>query len=549
MCVHVYVGYVCLSGSVDSLIYIYMRSCVVYICVGAAFSDRRQDEVMLTFAGITSLDVVNNVDVVCDVDEHAAESVDEGAATPVVLTFALDERNDLGFNLGTYAQRGEGSIEMAASLKNRLFGLAEVAELSGSVGTATKSPKYAASLLVPKLVLISRGGRDGTAESTGLGIDTKVFRQKAAREAHSSFTEAVLGWSMGIVPTTGRHELAYEFLWREVMPRADASMAIKREAGHNVKSAIRWTFAADSRDAPGAGDAGVAIQSQLEVAGIGPDSNFLRHVKHEMEIFSVLPVMRFLDTTLRAGVATGVLVPWQSISAAMSRGDATAAATGRSSSVCDRFYAGGALASLRGFSLHGAGPMDSRSAAERANVDDDNDSASSSSSSHKYDALGGDAMMSFFASLSFNFLPPAGTRLGDIKLLAVLREMGMHAHVFVNGANNMLISDATTHSNDDGGAPSSLDSFVRRNTSTSSGDGSSRNRLMLHGNSGYTGEGGVRSIAKSFINGFRVSAGAGVVLPTAVGNIEMNYCHVLRHQATDHVRTGFQLSFATPTFS
>ena len=129
--------------------------------------------------------------------------------------------------------------------------------------------------------------------------------------------------------------------------------------------------------------------------------------------------------------------------------------------------------------------------------------------------------------------------------------MGMHAHIFVNGANNMLISGATTNSVDDG-VQSSLDSFVRRNTSPASGDGSSSGAVgsIMHGNSGYTGEGGgVRSIAKSFIGGFRVSAGAGVVLPTAVGNIEMNYCHVLRHQATDHVRAGFQLSFATPTFS
>lgn len=47
-----------------------------------------------------------------------------------------------------------------------------------------------------------------------------------------------------------------------------------------------------------------------------------------------------------------------------------------------------------------------------------------------------------------------------------------------------------------------------------------------------------------FTSTFRWSCGAGIVVPTAVGRFEANYCVILASQEHDRVRRGLQLGFA-----
>ena len=73
----------------------------------------------------------------------------------------------------------------------------------------------------------------------------------------------------------------------------------------------------------------------------------------------------------------------------------------------------------------------------------------------------------------------------------------------------------------------------------------------LYGNSGFSGTShdfeSVGSVIQQFVHGFRLSCGAGVVVPTSMGDFEFNYFHILRHQETDRVRVGWQVNFCTST--
>ena len=41
-------------------------------------------------------------------------------------------------------------------------------------------------------------------------------------------------------------------------------------------------------------------------------------------------------------------------------------------------------------------------------------------------------------------------------------------------------------------------------------------------------------------NSMRAAAGAGIVFPTRIGRLEINYCHVLRALDNDRPKAGFQ---------
>ena len=516
--------------------------------------DDMKHEIMLTFGGLMSLDTLNGIEVICDVAEDdagaGAGGPEDGAGssaqgddpTRVSLTFAVDEQNNVAANAGTYARSGEGLFELSANVRNRL-GIAEKIEVNAAMGTKSTT-SYSLSMFVPKLVDTRRSNAD--PETSGVGVDARAYREKRVSVETSSYGEHVLGTSVTLLAAPGsdyaparggaRNDLAYEFVWREVSPTAGASRMIMRESGHNVKSAVRWTFVADSRDIGdddmlthdeynGGVVPGAAMRSQLEVAGLGLDANFLRHIKHEMEVFAVLPVMRFLNATLRVGASSGIVLPWDLPSGGGDGGGG--GGSGSRVSVCDRFFIGGAPSCLRGFHLHGVGPMCMRTG-----------SKPESTSGAKFDAVGGDVMLNFFADLSFDVLPPAGNVVGDLKIVSLLRSAGMHGHVFVNGGNSMLTSS----------------SALQTMQSTSMESDESVAVSLVEGNSGYAGlpTGGIsdraRDIAERFVDGFRVSCGVGLVVPFDFGKLELNYCHILRRQETDRVRSGFQINFNTSYF-
>ncbi|KAG9156181.1 hypothetical protein Leryth_015591 [Lithospermum erythrorhizon] len=157
----------------------------------------------------------------------------------------------------------------------------------------------------------------------------------------------------------------------------------------------------------------------------------------------------------------------------------------------ERFFLGGNSSpvcsvggptSVLGFKSRGLGPAEPRRRI-RENAPSEN-----SDSTPEMDYVGGDLAVTAFADLSFD-LP-----------LKVLRDSGIHGHAFAcTGSLNKLTENA------------------------------------------------YRDLSfQKFRESFRSSAGIGVILPTKLFRMEVNYCYILKQQENDRGKTGLQLSFSSP---
>ncbi|KAJ8443931.1 hypothetical protein Cgig2_032755 [Carnegiea gigantea] len=162
----------------------------------------------------------------------------------------------------------------------------------------------------------------------------------------------------------------------------------------------------------------------------------------------------------------------------------------RPSSIPDRFFMGGntsLVCSLAGpSSLLGFQSRGLGPTEPRRQTRDTSDSDSVTASER--DALGGDLAVSAFADLSFD-LP-----------LRVFQEAGIHGHVFACAGN----------------------------------------LVKLTGNEWQTFS------PKNFLQSFRSTVGCGVIVPTKLFRMEVNYCHIVKQFEHDHGKTGVQFSFSTP---
>ncbi|KAL8161047.1 hypothetical protein V2J09_012536 [Rumex salicifolius] len=161
------------------------------------------------------------------------------------------------------------------------------------------------------------------------------------------------------------------------------------------------------------------------------------------------------------------------------------------SSLPDRYFMGGnsspvcslgGPSSVLGFKFRGLGPTDLRRQTK------DKDNGSTSETSMERDVLGGDLAVSAFADLSFD-LP-----------VKVLREAGIHAHAFACAGNLTKLTE---------------NEF--RNFSL-----------------------------QKYLQSFRSSAGFGVVIPTKLFRMEVNYCYILKQFEHDNGKSGLQFSFSSP---
>ncbi|KAJ4953012.1 hypothetical protein NE237_029844 [Protea cynaroides] len=161
------------------------------------------------------------------------------------------------------------------------------------------------------------------------------------------------------------------------------------------------------------------------------------------------------------------------------------------SSLPERFFLGGHSSpvcnlsgptTLFGFKSRGTGPAEAR----RVIIDKSNNENTSSSSGT--DALGGDLAVTAFADLSFD-LP-----------LRILREAGIHGHLFACAGNLAKLTENEY-----------------------------RNFTF-----------------QKFGESFRRSAGVGIIVPTRLFRMEVNYCYILKQFEHDHGKTGVQFSFSSP---
>ncbi|XP_074287189.1 uncharacterized protein LOC141612337 [Silene latifolia] len=162
----------------------------------------------------------------------------------------------------------------------------------------------------------------------------------------------------------------------------------------------------------------------------------------------------------------------------------------RPSSLPDRFFMGGnssPVCSLSGpNSLLGFKSRGFGPTEPRRQTRENAESDSSAAAAR--DVLGGDLAVSAFADLSFD-LP-----------LRVFKEAGIHGHVFAAAGNLTKLTENEW-----------------RNFS-----------------------------AKGFLDTFRSTVGCGIIVPTKLFRMEINYCHIVRQFEHDHGKTGVQFSFSSP---
>uniref|UniRef100_A0A6U9QFE8 Bacterial surface antigen (D15) domain-containing protein n=1 Tax=Picocystis salinarum TaxID=88271 RepID=A0A6U9QFE8_9CHLO len=394
-----------------------------------------KDELLEVSACLAELDIFREVDILVDAGpEENSELAD--------LYVTVAEKNIASFSTGTYIQGGEGSVEATISLRN-LLGHAEVFQGNASFGSQ-KSNAYALGVRRPRW-----GGIDTE-------VNAQAFQSSRSHEKLSSYVEWMRGVSLGMKIGGGNHGFNYEAALREIQiasPRV--SEEVRKQGGHSFKSGVGYTFMYDQRDHPIRPTNGAAAQGKLDLTGLGIGPGVEKYLRQQVKWQVCRPLVEPFVLDVRG--QWGVLLPlgqgWD-----------------KPTCISERFFLGGP-GSLRGFAVNGAGPMGDRKFGTREVVP---------LGQQATDALGGDLMCSLITSLTFD-LPNK-----------LMKTVGIHGHVFLNGGNVVPLLNCGP---------------------------------------------------RTFLEGFRWSAGFGLVLPTRVGRLEVNYCHVLKQGAKDEAKRGIQFGF------
>uniref|UniRef100_A0A0E0HFU6 Uncharacterized protein n=1 Tax=Oryza nivara TaxID=4536 RepID=A0A0E0HFU6_ORYNI len=407
-------------------------------------------------ARLRQLDVFDSVNITLDAGPP------ELPGTTNVVVEIVEAANPITGSAGVYSkpEARSWSLEGSVKLKN-LFGYGDIWDASGAyswdqtseVGIGVSLPRFK-SISTPLMARASLSSQDWLK--------------------FSSYKERLLGLSFGLISTM-QHDLSYNLTWRTLTdPSQVSSKSIRRQLGHNLLSALKYTYKIDQRNSHLRPTKGYAFLSTSQVGGLW-DRKGLRFFRQEFDVRGAVP-LGFYNSALNVGLGVGAILP-------LGRGFMNL-----SSSVPDRFYLGGhsspvcslsGLSSLLGFRTRGIGPTEPRRLVPSESED-------GSAASPGRDYLGGDLAVSAFADLSFD-LP-----------LKIFRDAGIHGHAFLTAGNLAKLSEGEYKK-------FSLSEFGRT---------------------------------------FRSSAGVGIILPTKLFRVEVNYCYILKQAEHDSGRTGIQFSFS-----
>ncbi|KAG2272311.1 hypothetical protein Bca52824_066866 [Brassica carinata] len=324
-------------------------------------------------SNLRAMDIFDSVNITLD------SGPPELPGTTNVVIEVVESKNPLTGQIGAYTRAEAKSSSVEASLKYKnIFGYGDI---------------WDGSMVY---------GFDSSAE---VGMGMYLPRFKGLPTPFSS--QRSLGLSLGLL-SSKYHELVYTVAWRNLIdPPRLASESIRRQLGHSLLSALKYTFKYDQRDSYLRPTSGYAFTSTSQIGGLSPDSRSLRFLKQEIDLRCAVP-LGFYQTALNFGVSGGVTFPWGS-------GYRTA------SSVPERFFLGGnsspvcslgGPSALWGFSTRGLGPNEPR---RRGDVE--------------RDFVGGDAAVTAFADLSFDLS------------FRWLRERGVHGHVFACAGNMAKLTE------------------------------------------------------------------------------------------------------------
>jgi len=238
------------------------------------------------------------------------------------ITFHVKEKSFLTSSTGTHIGNNEGSMLFGCHLNN-VFGRAEQVKADLTFGTRTRM-SYQLAFFKP-----TPGNPDRSFT---------VSAQKSTTDVPMcSHQEATQGISVEFMfpSEIGQHALSWEGMWRNVTELSKgASFAIREQAGHSLKSALKHTFIIDERDNMAMPTKGYSFRLSQELAGLGGDVKFL---KDNLEYQQSVEVFK------------DVIISWSL------QGGHLHTLFGTPSKINDRFFLGGPL-SVRGFDFKGIGP-------------------------------------------------------------------------------------------------------------------------------------------------------------------------------------------------
>ncbi|KAJ2720104.1 hypothetical protein GGI07_004816 [Coemansia sp. Benny D115] len=170
-------------------------------------------------------------------------------------------------------------------------------------------------------------------------VVAEVSQTLVAGRPHSSCDELrrTLALAYRVHSATSTHDFGVQACWRDVHGLGSgASAALRRLAGHSLKSSVSYGVVHDTRDSALVPTTGRLLRMGLEVAGLGGDARFMR-LTGDWQANRQVPG----GCVLAAGVRGGLL--WTPEFGA--------------SFISDRFFLGGS-SSVRGFEHRGIGPRE-----------------------------------------------------------------------------------------------------------------------------------------------------------------------------------------------
>jgi outer membrane protein insertion porin family len=168
----------------------------------------------------------------------------------------------------------------------------------------------------------------------------RVGQSLRNHEDWSSYSVNVREAEAGLHTPLGR--FALRSAWREICDVGDkASILVRDQAGHSLKTSITHQIAVDRRDDPAVPTSGYALAIDSEIAGGDAAPGDVSFAKCEASANVNLP-LGSSGIAVALSLRSGVVRPTASDPAVR---------------ICDRFHVGGAN-SLRGFRPRGVGPRD-----------------------------------------------------------------------------------------------------------------------------------------------------------------------------------------------
>ncbi|ORX56298.1 hypothetical protein DM01DRAFT_1334774 [Hesseltinella vesiculosa] len=286
--------------------------------------------------------IFDNVQVLLD---RASDSDPIAAPDSINVIYQVNERNRFTIKTGTEIGNNEGTMNASLSIRN-VFGGAEVLDTVASFGNRTSQAF--------QFVLSSPVNASPFSK-----IDINAHHALRNNKLYSSYEELSRGMGLRYKTTSrfGYHELGYDCTWRSIDSIAPtASMSIRDQAGHSLKSSLVHTFMRDCRDQTLLPTQGYYLRTTQELAGVMRlgnaqffkteiDGQFCHSLgggqllKDQDQLF-IHPGYTF-SLTLRAGLLADL--------------------NEKGSTVSDKFLLGGPL-SVRGFKTAGIGPRDYKDA-------------------------------------------------------------------------------------------------------------------------------------------------------------------------------------------